>query len=258
MPRTLHARLDRSIRTRLHTLYEARDTLGVRRDAESLHALRIAIRRLHSLIAPLKDQPGLRRLARFDRRIKRVLTLTNPLRDAGVRAEWLDRLNYSRQRLGLVPPVPAELGACLQRCQLRQPGRIGRRLKKTGDKKLERILRRSVQRTERRLCKLLAKADLGSVGFGKQHEARLAAKRLRYQAELYADWLDNDRLASHLPVCKALQETLGDLRDLALLAQHVGHDPASQLAQALAVARQQAAAAAAQAWQAAHRHFRHA
>ena len=45
MPRTLHARLDRSIRTRLHTLYEARDTLGVRRDAESLHALRIAIRR---------------------------------------------------------------------------------------------------------------------------------------------------------------------------------------------------------------------
>ena len=38
MPRTLHARLDRSIRTRLHTLYEARDTLGVRRDAESLHA----------------------------------------------------------------------------------------------------------------------------------------------------------------------------------------------------------------------------
>ena len=64
MPRTLHARLDRSVRTRLHTLYEARDTLGVRRDAESLHALRIAIRRLHSLIAPLKDQPGLRRLAR--------------------------------------------------------------------------------------------------------------------------------------------------------------------------------------------------
>ena len=150
------------------------------------------------------------------------------------------------------------LGACLQRCQLRQPGRIGRRLKKTGDKKLERILRHSVQRTERRLYTLLAKADLGSVGLGKQHEARLAAKRLRYQAELYADWLDDDRLASHLPVCKALQETLGDLRDLALLAQHVGHDPASQLAQALAVARQQAATAAAQAWQAAHRHFRHA
>ena len=209
-------------------------------------------------LAFLKDQPGLRRLARFDRRIKRVLTLTNPLRDAGVRAEWLDRLNYSRQRLGLVPPVPAELGACLQRCQLRQPGRIGRRLKKTGDKKLERILRHSVQRTERRLNTLLAKADLGSVGLGKQHEARLAAKRLRYQAELYADWLDDDRLASLLPVCKALQETLGDLRDLALLAQHVGHDPASQLAQALAVARQQAATAAAQAWQAAHRHFRHA
>ena len=121
-----------------------------------------------------------------------------------------------------------------ERCQLRQPGRIGRRLKKTGDKKLERILRHSVQRTERRLNTLLAKADLGSVGLGKQHEARLAAKRLRYQAELYADWLDDDRLASHLPVCKALQETLGDLRDLALLAQHVGHDPASQLAQALA------------------------
>lgn len=184
--------------------------LAVSTDNEALHDLRTTVRRLRSVLRPLRDLPGTEAL---EHAAKAVGQLTTPLRDMQVLAAFLDEqgLHEAAQRrnedlaetcpkvatspqlnrlLALLDQFPAML-----RVQQRQG--LLRGLRKTIEKRMDRQWRK------------LRKA-MGESGHDR-HELRLLIKRVRYAAEAYPE-------LSHQPKnmqrsLKAAQGELGNWHD---------------------------------------------
>lgn len=180
-------------------------------DSEALHDLRISVRRLRSLLRPLRGLPGVDQL---EHAAGKLGELTTPLRDREVlAAQLLERGQYAaaQRRLEKEGEVFAQVAvsAELQRVQaiidafpmfLRAAQR-------------QKLIRRLSQRIDKRLRgqwkdvhKALNDPD------HDRHRLRLLIKRVRYGAEAYPQ-LEclSDRLQRQL---KGVQGDLGDWHDL--------------------------------------------
>lgn len=192
-------------------------------DDEALHDLRIAVRRLRSLLRPLRKLPP---AAELDRAAQTLGRASSPLRDNEVLLAQL----RTRDAANLLPDLPAQLqegyAALLHGEDLAQlldalndwPQAL-RELQQAGQLKgLRKRLRRRMQRQSAQL-----REALGEPGHDR-HQLRLLIKRLRYADEAYPGLLGGDpRLPAAL---KAAQSALGDWHDRWQWLARVPRDPA--------------------------------
>jgi len=179
-------------------------------DDEALHDLRIALRRLRSLLRPLR---GIALMAELDAAAQAVGRLSSPLRDeevllAEIGRRGLEELRSERQQalqqgylLWLARP---ELATLLQRLgawpeglrEQQRAGQLGR---------LDRRIRRHLRKQRKRLREALADPA------HDRHRLRLLIKRLRYADEAYPEL--SGVSAELRAALKAAQSALGDWHD---------------------------------------------
>ncbi|WP_028497729.1 CHAD domain-containing protein [Microvirgula aerodenitrificans] len=248
MPQSLKKLLALEIAHRIDAMRTCRKRALRGEDAESLHNLRVALRRLRSLTRPL--QPLLTpRIRRIERRLKRLVQDTNALRDAEVHQQWLSRLAPD-----LPPPSPrrkdaARLRRALKSGRLKRDlnllrERLPRQLAKTPKFALTRLLAGGCDAAQIELAHALSRSGFDDAAPQDLHNSRLLTKRVRYQAESYAVLLGDSRLALLATPCRELQDALGDLRDLeacaASLPQAEQKRAAARVRQARAECRERA------------------
>lgn len=188
-------------------LLACRARLQAATDDEALHDLRIVVRRLRSLLRPLRGLPGVDTLEAAS---AEVGALSSPLRDLEVLVGELQRRGAEAAaaarrtrlqpgyRLLLADPALEHLGLCLAQWPglLREAEREG--MLRGWEGKVARRLRRQQQRLAEAL------ADPAH----DRHRLRLLVKRVRYAGEA---WPQLQRLPA-APL-KAAQAALGDWHD---------------------------------------------
>lgn len=192
-------RLETALNEALLRLQQAQDT-------EALHDLRVCLRRIRSLLRPLRGSPGATRL---DRAAAELGRLTTPLRDLEVLIAEL-----ARHRLDWQANVRRSDLQALCRQLLAHPQLIDfplllhawpRRFRRTARRTAKYRLNRRLQRQQRQLRRALA-----DTGYDR-HRLRLLIKRLRYAAEAYPQRLSLSAEAT--AGLKAAQNALGDWHD---------------------------------------------
>jgi CHAD domain-containing protein len=191
-------------------LYHARARLEARTDSEALHDLRIAVRRIRSLLRPMRTLSG---VAALNNAAAEVGRLTTPARDLEVMILELE----SRGVPGLVPPRKARLASHYSRIlkspvlknlfiQLDKWPSAFRSIEVSGGLKhiqpqIEKTLKKQIDRLH---------AAVDDVGFDR-HELRILVKRTRYLTEAFPGLSPlSGKAASEL---KALQSALGAWHD---------------------------------------------
>ena len=179
-------------------------------DDESLHDLRTTVRRLRSLLRPLRGLPGVEQL---ESAASAVGQLTTPLRDREVLAAYLYLHGHHEaadRRLRLQPEAYRRVAQSLELAQLLQIlEAFPRFIRASEHQKLLNGLRR---RIEKRLTKQWQKLDEALKDPSHdRHRLRLLIKRVRYAAEAYPKL---DKLpAKSLSHLKKTQAALGDWHD---------------------------------------------
>jgi CHAD domain-containing protein/CYTH domain-containing protein len=231
---------------------EARDRLGDPGDSEALHDFRVAIRRLRSTARayPAELRGGVTKKA--TRRLRRIARATGASRDAEVQLEWIEKQRaslYSRHRAGA-----AWLLDRLRREKVEADALLSHEVTDDFDA-LHATLRKRLPEyrvkvrvgeppTERSFAPVVAErlraatSELGArlasatspQHVEEAHEARIAAKRVRYLLEPVADAVDG--AAAAVKQIKRLQDVLGEMHDLdvlgATLAAALEHTAAEQ------------------------------
>ncbi|HAT4984890.1 TPA: CHAD domain-containing protein [Serratia marcescens] len=197
-------------------LNEALLRLQQAQDSEALHDLRVCLRRIRSLLRPLRGCPGAMRL---DRAAAELGRLTTPLRDLEVLIAELTHHRLDWQANVRQSDLRARFRQLLAHPQLIDfPSRLHawpRRFRRTAPRAAKHRLNRRLQRQQRQLRRALADA-----GYDR-HRLRLLIKRLRYAAEAYPQYLPFSPTAT--ACLKAAQNALGDWHDReiwCLLAEH--------------------------------------
>ncbi|MDF3136813.1 CHAD domain-containing protein [Pseudomonas extremaustralis] len=179
-------------------------------DDEALHDLRTTVRRLRSLLRPLRGLPGVEQL---ESAASTVGQLTTPLRDREVLAAYLYQHGHqdaADRRLRLQPETYRRVAQSPELAQLLQIlDAFPRFIRACEHQKLLKGLRR---RIKKRLSKQWQKLDdaLQDPSHDR-HRLRLLIKRVRYAAEAYPE-LDKLPAKSLLHLKKA-QAALGDWHD---------------------------------------------
>lgn len=207
-------------------------------DAEALHDLRTSVRRLRSLLRPLRGLPA---VDRVEAAAKAVGQLTTPWRDCEVLAARLASQGYgaaaqsrANTMKGVYPQV-AEAAAVTQLLHLLDsfPGflRVAQRHKLLG--KLRKQVDKRLSRQWKKLTAALQDPQ------HERHELRLLIKRVRYGAEAYPE---QDKLPLEtLKRLKAAQGALGDWHDhWQWLLQAQQHDDLKPCVPAWKISLQQA------------------
>ncbi|WP_439886232.1 CHAD domain-containing protein [Pseudomonas sp. MBLB4123] len=166
------------------SLYHARARLEAGTDGEALHDLRIGLRRLRSLLKPLRDRDG---VSVLETAAAAVGTLTSAARDLEVLAVELRRRGLhaaaGRREARLAGQYDEILGSPeLERlfAGLDAWPADFRRAERDGElRRLDRLLDRRLDKQRRRLQDALASLQ------HDPHRLRLLVKRNRYAAEAY-------------------------------------------------------------------------
>lgn len=211
------------------SLYHACARLEARTDPEALHDLRIAVRRLRSLLKPLRGKDGVDEL---ERAAAAVGKLTTPVRDLEVLVDELRNRGLSEaadareatlashSREIAHSPELQQLFSCLDAwpADFRAAQRVGelRRL----DKRLGKRLRKQLQRLQQAL------ADRQH----DPHRIRLLVKRNRYAADAYPQY--SPISAEAAVALKAMQASLGAWHDRYQWCLKATQEPDLQLLQA--------------------------
>jgi CHAD domain-containing protein len=184
--------------------------LSATTDDEALHDLRTTVRRLRSLLRPLRGLPGVEQL---EAAATGVGSLTTPLRDREVLAAWLhDHGQHEaarRRTVQMAKAYPAvATGPELAKLFLILDA-FPRFLRASQRQGLLKGLRR---RIEKRLAKQWNALDKALHDPAHdRHRLRLLIKRVRYAIEAYPEL---DRLPEQaMPRLKAAQEALGAWHD---------------------------------------------
>lgn len=191
-------------------LYACRERLLAATDNEALHDLRIALRRLRSLLRPLRGLPLVQVLEQAAGALGR---LSGPVRDHEVLLGELQRLGYLQQaqtmdvarkdqyRVIAEAREMRELLALLDEwpARWRQAGRDGELYG------LDKRIRQRLRQQQRRLARALREPQQD------RHALRLLIKRVRYGAEAYARQSGLDPAVQAR--LKAAQGELGDWHD---------------------------------------------
>jgi len=200
--------------------------LSERTDPEALHDLRTTMRRLRSLLRPLRGLPGVEQL---EVAASRVGDLTTPLRDREVMAAYLlehGQVEAGQRRvaqMGKAYPMVASSPELEQLLVILDAfPRFLRASERQG------LLKGLRQRVEKRLDKQWKKLDeaLHDPAHDR-HRLRLLIKRVRYGIDAYPEL---DRLPKKaMPRLKSAQGALGDWHDcvqwLALSEQEADLQP---------------------------------
>ncbi|WP_210643520.1 CHAD domain-containing protein [Pseudomonas sp. Tri1] len=184
--------------------------LNAHTDSEALHDLRTTVRRLRSLLRPLRGLPGVEQL---ETAASAVGTLTTPLRDREVLAAYLElhgkREAALRRQVQMVDAYPAVASSpeLVQLLMILDAfPRFVRAAQRQG------LLKGLRKRIEKRLDKQWKK--LGEAlrdPAHDRHRLRLLIKRVRYAIEAYPEL---DRLPeAAMPRLKSAQAALGDWHD---------------------------------------------
>jgi CHAD domain-containing protein len=220
----------------------ARRALAAGDDPEALHDLRVAVRRLRSTLRAYGGELGSAVGRKLLRRLRRLARATNPLRDAEVGlarlARWRDELPESAERraaAALAHALETRLAEGRDRILAGLPGELDTLAAKLGERLATwRVDLRPETATNgaptlrarvgeefaahgRALDAALAAAAGGDASAA--HRARIEAKRLRYLLEPLSSELDS--AAAPLRRLRALQDLLGELNDLAVLAHEL-------------------------------------
>jgi len=213
------------LQTWLEDLSGAIPRVMEKQDGEAVHDLRVAIRRIRSLLRVVRPVFGRFHVTRIRQQMQRVASATGQLRDEEVLAETLDAL-------ALEPALRAGMGTWLQIRQQRErelregvirilsarvldmprqqlqallilPPAPGR------DKEAYRFAKRVVIEAQRRI-EALRTADVADVQ--GMHDLRIAYKRLRYAVEALSPVLPPE-LRAWGQVATTFQKILGNLHD---------------------------------------------
>ncbi|AZF20425.1 CHAD domain-containing protein [Pseudomonas sp. R3-52-08] len=179
-------------------------------DDEALHDLRTTVRRLRSLLRPLRGLPGVEQLESAARAVGQ---LTTPLRDREVLAAYLQQQGHyeaAERRLRLQPEAYRQVAQSSQLAHLLQIlDAFPRFIRASQRQKLLKGLRSRIQKRLTKQWKVLDHALKDPEH--DRHRLRLLIKRVRYAAEAYPEL---DKLpASTLSHLKKAQGALGDWHD---------------------------------------------
>ena len=184
--------------------------LSARTDPEALHDLRTTVRRLRSLLRPLRGLPGVEQL---EAAASRVGDLTTPLRDREVLAAYLlehDQPEAAHRRMAQMAEAYPAVATSPEVAQLLMIlDAFPRFLRASQRQGLVKGLR---QRIEKRLAKQWKKLDKALHDPAHdRHRLRLLIKRVRYGIEAYPEL---DRLPkAAMPRLKSAQGALGNWHD---------------------------------------------
>lgn len=184
--------------------------LSARTDPEALHDLRTTIRRLRSLLRPLRGLPGVEQL---EAAASRVGDLTTPLRDREVLAAYLlehEQPEAAHRRMAQMAEAYPAVATSPEVAQvLMILDAFPRFLRAAQRQGLVKGLRR---RIEKRLAKQWKKLDKALHDPAHdRHRLRLLIKRVRYGIDAYPEL---DRLPkAAMPRLKSAQSALGNWHD---------------------------------------------
>jgi CHAD domain-containing protein len=195
---------------------------------KSLHDLRVCTRRLIAtveLIGELSDAPE---LARAQRRFKKVLKWTSPLRDVHVELDSLSDIRGVELRA---------FKRSLERREKQEVSGVQKELKPSGLRRLVRLVKDirselgrkhgkvdpgTIKQSVERIIRLRqneflrARRHLKPSDEDTLHEMRIALKKLRYSVEAAEPILGN-AISERAKDMKTLQQLMGDTRDTAIL-----------------------------------------
>ncbi|WP_415759786.1 CHAD domain-containing protein [Pseudomonas sp. LT1P18] len=184
--------------------------LSARTDPEALHDLRTTVRRLRSLLRPLRGLPGVEQL---EAAASRVGDLTTPLRDREVLAAYLlehDQSEAAHRRMAQMAEAYPAVATSPEVAQLLMILDAFPRFLRASQR--QGLLKGLRQRIEKRLAKQWKKLDQALHDPAHdRHRLRLLIKRVRYGIEAYPEL---DRLPkAAMPRLKSAQVALGDWHD---------------------------------------------
>ncbi len=199
-------------------------------DHKGLHAFRVAIRRLRSLLRAYRPWLGRAAGKKPRRRLRKFTRATNAARDADVQLAWLataaealdleDRpgLEWVRRRLrarrrGSRGSIGAQLSRDFTRAIERLESRFGK-LEVAGNHPFRsafvEVLGPAADRFRSRLAAIAGPDDFENI-----HETRIQVKRLRYLVEPLRNVTDEARAVDKR--LRKLQKILGDLHDMQVI-----------------------------------------
>lgn len=184
--------------------------LSARTDPEALHDLRTTVRRMRSLLRPLRGLPGVEQL---EAAASAVGSLTTPLRDREVLAAYLlqhDQPEAAQRRMAQMDEAYPAVSASPELNQLLIILDAFPRFLRAAQR--QDLLKGLRKRIVRRLAKQWKKLDeaLHDPAHDR-HRLRLLIKRVRYGIEAYPEL---DRLPkAALPRLRSAQAALGDWHD---------------------------------------------
>ena len=202
-------------------------------DAEAVHQMRVAIRRLRTMARLLGDTPAFRRgrVVRLRRRLRPLARRLGDVRDLDI---LLARLDEYESALGDAAPSPNTLRDELLRRRARALQRVRKTLRQRKTRQLLRHPRRTVRRLGTRADEgrrtrvrqvagsalwghfesILGFADVvtDAASTERLHALRIACKQLRYALELFSTE-DDTRAQALLTTLKETQDYLGELQD---------------------------------------------
>lgn len=191
-------------------LYHTYARLEARTDNEALHDLRINLRRLRSLLRPLR---GREEVALVDAAAAEAGKLTTPVRDLEVLIDELERQALTQQATARKAILHSSYGSILESSTIQQLfSRLDewppafREAECTGE--LRRIRKKTAKRLHKQVERL--KAALADPQYDR-HRLRILVKRTRYATDAYPQLspISNEAAAS----LKAVQAALGAWHD---------------------------------------------
>jgi CHAD domain-containing protein len=216
--------------------------LSAHTDSEALHELRTTVRRLRSLLRPLRGLPGVEQL---EAAASEVGDLTTPLRDREVLAAYLldhDQVQAAQRRMVQMAKAYPAVATSSQFKQLLLILDAFPRFLRAAQR--QGLLKGLDKRIEKRLGKQWKKLDTALHDPAHdRHRLRLLIKRVRYAIDAYPEL---DRLPkAAMPRLKSAQGALGDWHDcvqwLAMAEQEADLQPCVAVWQAtMAKAEQRA------------------
>jgi len=196
--------------------------LAASTDSEALHDLRTTVRRLRSVLRPLRGLPG---IDQIEEAAKGVGDLTTPLRDMQVLAAFLSEQGLDRAARKRTTFLDAACPNVATSAELnRLFGVLDQLPSFLRAQQRHGLLRKLRQRIEKRMDKQWKKLrDAMADPAHDRHRLRLLIKRVRYSAEAYPE-------LSHQPKgmqkrLKAAQGALGDWHDHLQWLEQARHQP---------------------------------
>ena len=192
------------------TLYACRERLQAQTDGEALHDLRVCLRRLRSLLKPLKGAAGSEPI---QQRAAELGRLSGPLRDLEVLIDKLrqhdeqaaaDRRVAERVRGDALLLASRSLPA-LFRALDEWPQELARQQASGELDDLDKKVKRYLRKQRARLVEALGDSE------HDRHRVRLLIKRVRYTAEAYPQL--SPLSATQVRLLKKGQAVLGDWHD---------------------------------------------